>query len=127
MTNTNKGKMWHNLTKIALVDFRLRIRKWHRYFYWTVGALSIMAMGTIVARMVVYSPSQLIIISIGILIILICLMRTWSGLLLLLYFAPFYGFVRWTLEISPVQAMWKEGMVVLLDGQFINSFLRGKN
>lgn len=81
-----------------------------RYLY----LMLILAIGILVARMVVYSPSQLIIISIGIFIILICLMRTWTALLLLLYFAPFYGFVRWTIGISPVQAMWKEAMVVLL-------------
>ncbi len=81
-----------------------------RYLY----LMLILAIGILVARMVVYSPSQLIIISIGILIILICLIRTWSGLLLLLYLAPFYGFVRWTIGISPVQTMWKEAMVVLL-------------
>ncbi len=81
-----------------------------RYLYLVL----ILAIGTLVARMVVYSPSQLIIISVGIFIVLLCLTRTWSGLLLLLYFAPFYGFVRWTIGISPMQAMWKEAMVVLL-------------
>ncbi len=81
-----------------------------RYVY--VGL--ILAMGVLVARMIVYSPGQLITIFVVIFILVLCLARTWSGLLLLLYFAPFYGFVRWTVGISPVQAMWKEAMVVLL-------------
>lgn len=91
-----------------------------RYLY----LMLILVMGILVARMVVYSPDQLIIISIGILILLLCLMRTWTALLLLLYFAPFYGFVRWTIGISPVQAMWKEAMVVLLTlGWAIHKFV----
>lgn len=91
-----------------------------RYLY----LMLILVMGILVARMVVYSPDQLIIISIGILILLLCLTRTWTALLLLLYFAPFYGFVRWTIGISPVQAMWKEAMVVLLTlGWAIHKFV----
>lgn len=91
-----------------------------RYLY----LMLILAIGILVARMVVYSPSQLIIISIGIFILLLCLTRTWTALLLLLYFAPFYGFVRWTIGISPVQAMWKEAMVVLLTlGWMIHKFV----
>ena len=91
-----------------------------RYVY--VGL--ILAMGVLIARMIVYSPGQLLVIFLAIFILIICLMRTWSGLLLLLYFAPFYGFVRWTIGISPVQAMWKEAMVVLLTlGWAIHKFV----
>lgn len=112
------------MKKVILGQIDWRSFQLPRYLYLALILSFILVMEILVGKMIVHSSSQLIIISMGVIIILVCLVRTWSGLLLLLYLAPFYGFVRWTIGITPLQAAWKESMVILLTlGWAINKFV----
>ncbi len=59
-------------------------------------------------------PMRLITIAGGLLVMVACLTNRWLGLLLLLSIAPFYGFLRFVIELSPTQILFKEFMIVLI-------------
>lgn len=68
-----------------------------------------------------YISEQLLILLVVAAITILCLTRTWAGLILLLFLAPFYGFFRYTVGLSGIQTLWKEFMVILLTtGLLIN-------
>ncbi len=59
-------------------------------------------------------PLKLLALLGGIGVVYVCLFHRWWGVILLLGMAPFYGFIRYVLDIPPSWALYKEGMVILI-------------
>ncbi|MDO9069268.1 MAG: hypothetical protein Q7W05_12515 [Deltaproteobacteria bacterium] len=60
------------------------------------------------------SPLNLTIMLLGAAVIGVCIFSRWWGVLILIGLAPFYGFIRFVLEVSPVMVLIKEAIVILI-------------
>ncbi|MEW6685364.1 MAG: hypothetical protein AB1393_04055 [Candidatus Edwardsbacteria bacterium] len=87
----------------------------------------LLLMAVTLGHLIVFSLKDLLYIACVGLAVYLCLFKRWAGLWLLFCTLPFYGFLRYVVELTPLQILAKELMVVLLtSGWFLQEVMMKK-
>ena len=82
-----------------------------------LGVLAVL--GFIIGPMAGTDPKKLIVLLAVAVTVSLCIFSRWWGTLILIGLAPFYGFIKFVLEVSPAMVLIKEAIVVLISASWL--------